>query len=80
MIPDRVRPSLAMELLLLIFVKKEIAVVRDKLTIRVITGDKISTFVFNNCVGSGSSTHDVVGQHMMVLQISLTVTGQKDQS
>ena len=51
--------------------------VRDKLTNRVITGDKISTFVFNNCVGSGSSTHDVVGQHMMVLQISSTVTGQK---
>ena len=50
--------------------------VRDKLTIRVITGDKISTFVFNNCVGSGSST-DVVVQHMMVLQISSTVTGQK---
>ena len=51
--------------------------VRDKLTIRVMTGDKISTFVFNNCVGSGSSTHDVVGQHMMVLQIFSTVTGQK---
>ena len=50
--------------------------VRDKLTIRVITGDKISTFVFNNCVGSESST-DVVVQHMMVLQISSTVTGQK---
>ena len=45
--------------------------VRDKLTIRVITGDKISTFVFNNCVGSGSSTHDAVGQHMMVLHIAI---------
>ena len=42
-----------------------------------ITGDKISTFVLNNCVGSGSSTHDVVGQHMVVLQISPTVTGPK---
>ena len=48
--------------------------VRDKLTIRVTTGDKISPFVFNDCVGSGSSTHNVVGKHMVVLQISSNVT------
>ena len=40
MIPDRVRPSLAIVLLLLIFVKKDIFQwLRDKLTIRVITSD-----------------------------------------
>ena len=42
---------------------------RDKLTILVITGDRISTFVLNNCVGSGSSTHDAVGQHVCWLCI-----------
>ena len=52
-------------------------VARKKLTIRVITGDKISTFVFKNCLGSGSSTHDVVGEHIIVLHISSIVTGQK---
>ena len=49
---------------------------RDKLTILVITGDRISTFVLNNCVGSGSSTHDAVGQHMLVVHISSTVAGK----